>query len=550
MNNPNPNFNMNPSNPQIGVQNPNNIMINNVYSIKPNQNNLNNNQNNLNVQNYPLMQNLKVSPNNNHNFNLKNSQQNLFQNLNNVNNNNQVQKKEWTDDKIYKFATPVVVKNKCSSSQNNDNIVNINNPFTQLQVSPNVGNSVELLSKLKNFKDYCQITYSNPTNYTNTNSKAAADKLIKQMSKFKDFVISDLDHLKKIDPDEINKGKYSKFNPYLQKYRLSFIKDSSYSSLSLEDLSDFMNYLETIEEKHDKDIGNDLFGDLKLFNGNNNKNANSNNQKMFNNNNNINSSFDNLNNLINLNLNNNNTNNNNNNSYQNQNQYYNNTGNNKNGSNTSNYNNGNSSNMNINNNSVYNNNLNFCHPSRVGYSFSNASSVNGHYSNHNSGNLSNNNSGYINNIVNTNNNKNFNNNHLQFYDNYNSNDTETMYKNLSIKDFKEMIKNSKLSDEKCLKYLNNTNFVVELAVEQYFKEIYGGNNLRILLVFPDYKEELMDFNVMGHPDDIITQIFAKRPETTNPILFTSSNKQIFINHKSRYIGELGIQQNSKVYVKY
>ena len=55
---------------------------------------------------------------------------------------------------------------------------------------------------------------------------------------------------------------------------------------------------------------------------------------------------------------------------------------------------------------------------------------------------------------------------------------------------------------------------------------------------------------MSHPDDIYTQVYVLNPDSSNPSLYKSSNVPLKIDHYSRFIGELHLPQNSKLYVKY
>ena len=520
--------------------NPN--LINNIYTMNvknniPNRNMVYNNNNITQIHN---------NQNNQGGFN--NNQGN--QHVNNEKNSPKIVKDEnWTTNKIYKLATCVSVRNKLgkgnSNYQDNSPSIFMNNPFEQVfslnSNNINVGNSIEVLSNFKKFKEYIYNAINNLSSFYK-NCKAAAEKFIKQVSKFKDLVISDLTELRNIDPEEINKGKYSKFIPFILKYKFSLIKDTAYTKLTLEELNAFMNYLEGLEEKNDKNINLDFLDGIvngnKINQNNNNQNNNKGNPSKVNSSD-LNGIFD----FINLNNNNQSKNNNNN-------------------------------NFNVNNNSSHpdpkylNNNMFPGLPQKHSNSnpinfnlldynndqksqFHDINNYNNNNNNYNNNNNHNNNNYNNNNYNNNYNNNNYNNSNNSHLNNNDPNFNPNLARQLDIQDFKDMANAKNLPDDKCLKYLNNTNNVIELAVEQYFKEQYGGTNtLKITMVFPDYKEHKLEFNLMSHPDDLFTQIYVLNPESSNPSLYTSTNVPIIITHKSRFIGELKIAQNSKLYVKF
>jgi len=462
-----------------------------------------------------------------------NNNNNNNTNNNNANNSPTLPKKEWTDNKVYKLASCVSVKNKFDGSKSNIRPENFSNPFLKLQQGNTSGVSVDLLQRFKKFKEHINAAYQ----YVSNLAKNAFTKLINQVSKFKDIIISDIDDLKRMDYEEINKGQYSKLNNLIKKYKLSFIKDTGFTKLSMNELNDFINFLETVEEKHNKDIEYEFLNNLQITNKSNggvNKpkgdvvkaksDVNFDLLDLFNNNNN-----------------NNKNNNNNNNNINNKN-----NGSNHNSGNINHYNNNQK-----NNDFAFNNNRNIFHDLNMDNNNQPQLNLVNKHSNSNPLDLDKLMGNFGNDLKDHKSNFYGNGNGLQSNSNNEYNSSDKLKKAIAISDFKEMANCPNLSDDKCLRYLNNTNFVIEMAVEQYFKEKYNGTNiLKLILVFPDYKEHKLEVNVMSHPDEIMTQVFMLRQDCSNPALYYSNHQRINISHKSKFIGELNLPQNSKIYVKF
>lgn len=127
------------------------------------------------------------------------------------------------------------------------------------------------------------------------------------------------------------------------------------------------------------------------------------------------------------------------------------------------------------------------------------------------------------------------------------NDSDSLINNLlRIEDFKTIVNNKMLSDDKCLEYLTKYK-EFDLAADAYFKAKHGVDKLKLVYVFPDKKENIYEFEFIGSPDELVLIVWKNRPEAEDPKLFSPKGDLIEINpDKIRYIGCYNLPNMSKI----
>jgi hypothetical protein len=116
-----------------------------------------------------------------------------------------------------------------------------------------------------------------------------------------------------------------------------------------------------------------------------------------------------------------------------------------------------------------------------------------------------------------------------------------------IEDFKNTLR-LEVSDLQCTNYLKRANKNVIEAIELFFQAKYNSPKLKVIYLFPDGKEYIAEFAFTANPDDLFVPVYANYPSANEIDIFYKSRRLEINPVLHKFIGDLGLLNNSKLYV--
>ncbi len=117
--------------------------------------------------------------------------------------------------------------------------------------------------------------------------------------------------------------------------------------------------------------------------------------------------------------------------------------------------------------------------------------------------------------------------------------------------FRLMIDDQLILDKEISNYLNEECKNVDDAVNKYYQNLYGTENLTLTFSYPELNNlsVVYNFNFISDISDLFKKAIIHYPFTSNVHLFTN-NKEILIDNKNKIkcIGSLKLENNSVIFV--
>lgn len=115
-------------------------------------------------------------------------------------------------------------------------------------------------------------------------------------------------------------------------------------------------------------------------------------------------------------------------------------------------------------------------------------------------------------------------------------------------EFKDIVNDKDISQDKCMKYLNlmKNDYDFKDAALAYFKDKYRCNSYNFYF---NYKQNIKSVTLqfLDSPDVLITKVYEAFPEYPDfPKIFMSNGKEIDFSFNLKYVGSLDIPNNSNL----